>query len=502
MSSIVKNITGRLLVTVFGALLLLSVYFIVSSYFSFLRNSEADLLARLHSISSTLSMQIDGDQLMGLLTRYPEKDAIKKNSDDPDYQAIHDILLEAYTLNGLKSPIYTLTWQADRQNYCFGVTSAENPYYRHEYSTFPKELPGIYQSGGVLPAFEDEHGSWLSAVAPVKDRHGNVTAVIEVDEPFDEFIQRARQELWRNIGITLAIFLVVGFFLFRLIKSLLAQEEASKLALEESNRIIEAKNKHITDSINYASRIQQALVPEHDEIYQFLPDAFILYKPKDVVSGDFYWFNSLTYSSLDKNKHQLLLATVDCTGHGVPGAMMSVIGNSLLNEIVKEKKITQPAEILNQLNASVIKTLKQDEKSAQSKDGMDVALCHINLDNLEIQVAAAYRPIYYVKDGELLEIKGNKFPIGGSQFDFNRKFTNHTLQLSNGDAVYLFTDGYVDQFGGPNNKKFMSKRLKQLIAENKDRSMEEQCRIINRSFEEWKGEYNQIDDVAFIGIKF
>ncbi len=257
---------------------------------------------------------------------------------------------------------------------------------------------------------------------------------------------------------------------------------------------LEEYNLNITDSINYARRIQQAIIPGEDHLRRYFKDSFVLSKPKDIVSGDFFWIYELMPSKT------YLLALADCTGHGVPGAMMSIIGHGLLNEIVEAQKAKEPARILEKLNVEVIKSLRQKSQN-QSWDGMDVSIIKIDLESRNITFAGAYQPLYWM-NGKLNVMRGDRQPIGGLHHNVERKFTNITFQVNRGDSVYLVSDGFTDQFGGPDNKKFLSRRLNDLIETSHRYSMQAQSHLYNTAFEEWKGNCEQIDDVSMIGIKF
>ncbi len=256
---------------------------------------------------------------------------------------------------------------------------------------------------------------------------------------------------------------------------------------------IQNKNKKITESINYAKRIQSAILPNTRVISRVLPDSFILYKPRDVVSGDFPWYMQL--------KDEVFIAAVDCTGHGVPGALLSLIGYFLLNDIVRSRKVTEPGVILDLLDEGVTKTLRQDEE-ATTKDGMDIALCKINLNTYEVAYAGAHRPLYVMRNGAMEEIKGNKFPIGGGIFKNQTNFTTTHLQLQKGDSIYFSSDGYPDQFGGPEGRKFGPKKVREIIERVHSLSMREAAIIFENEWENWRGNTKQTDDVLLIGIKF
>ncbi len=261
--------------------------------------------------------------------------------------------------------------------------------------------------------------------------------------------------------------------------------------------IIETKNRDITDSIRYAKNIQEAILPQLEVISQEFPQSFILYMPKDIVSGDFYWFA--------KRKNKRFLATADCTGHGVPGAFMSIIGNTILNEIVSEKEIMEPGEILNELHLGIKNALKQSNAEGERRDGMDIALCAIEGDSNILEYAGANRPLWIFRGGDkdkMEVIKPNKFPIGGLEMTDKRQFTNNRIELSPGDMMYLSTDGYADQFGGNSGKKMMVKNFQKLLTEILHLPLAEQKEVLRQHFVSWKGEQEQVDDVLVIGFKY
>lgn len=266
-------------------------------------------------------------------------------------------------------------------------------------------------------------------------------------------------------------------------KKLNGKIQAQKMMLEE-------KNTEITDSINYAKRIQSAILPSTDYFEKNLPQSFILYKPKDIVAGDFYWMQTF-------NDH-VLFAAADCTGHGVPGAMVSVVCSNSLNQSLKELKTTNTASIMEMTRDLVKERFnKGDEKNVT--DGMDIALCALNTKTNHIEFTGANNPLWLVRNGELIEMKGDKQPVG---MHFNEKaFTMHEQQLQKDDMIYVFSDGYADQFGGPKGKKFMYKQMKKLLISIASLPLIEQKRVLNDTFEEWKGDLEQIDDVCLIGVR-
>jgi PAS domain S-box-containing protein len=257
---------------------------------------------------------------------------------------------------------------------------------------------------------------------------------------------------------------------------------------------IQNKNKKINDSINYAKRIQNAILPNTRLINKTLPDSFILYKPRDVVSGDFPWFVQM--------KNDIFIAAVDCTGHGVPGALLSLIGYFLLNDIVRSRKVTDPGKILDLLDEGVTQTLRQDQDDSATKDGMDIALCRINTETREVEYAGAHRPLYFVKGGVMDEVKGNKFPIGGGIYKNQTNFTNTKIQFGAGDSIYFSSDGFPDQFGGDEGRKFGPKKVREIIEKANTLPMTQAAVVFDNEWENWRGEHKQTDDVLLIGIKF
>jgi len=273
-------------------------------------------------------------------------------------------------------------------------------------------------------------------------------------------------------------------------------------SVTKQKEVLEEMHKKITDSINYAKRIQDAVLPISEAARSIMDEHFILFKPKDIVSGDFYWATQID--------NWLIVAVADCTGHGVPGAFMSMLGISFLNEIVRKKEITKTNEVLNELKKEIVNALQQKGVSGEQKDGMDIAIIAINKNTGQCQFSGANNPLYYVKkiqtnaennepSFELIEYKGDKMPV--AIYERMNDFTNHEIKLEQGDMLYLFSDGYADQFGGENGKKFMYKRFKELILTNAHKTMEKQKEILENTIEKWIGNGEQTDDITVVGIK-
>jgi len=349
-----------------------------------------------------------------------------------------------------------------------------------------------------------------------KVKEAQLTAEQAQNKQYQLEAKQQRQQSYILYG-GLALALLSGGFIFNRLKVTRKQ----KTVIESAHEELEEKNTEILDSINYAKRIQSAILPPTKEVKKYLQESFILYKPKDIVAGDFYW--------LEHQDGKVLFAAADCTGHGVPGAMVSVVCNNGLNRSVREYGLTDPGQILDKTREIVIQEFEKSEEEV--KDGMDIALCSLSFsvpssslnkneateekqgtENQEqrtaavLQYAGAHNPLWIIRtspngrqDGEVLETKADKQPIG--KFDKQLPYTTHSFDLQEGDTIYIFSDGYVDQFGGDKGKKFKSKAFRELLLSIQDKPMEEQRGLIDKAFEAWRGDLEQIDDVCVIGVR-
>lgn len=289
-------------------------------------------------------------------------------------------------------------------------------------------------------------------------------------------------------SIILLVFLIISIINYR-------QKQKANLLISEQKKILEEKNKEVQDSINYASRIQRSIMPDENTLNTLYPNCAVLYLPRDVVSGDFYWINSLP-----NRKNITVYSVADCTGHGVPGAFMSLIGATLLNQTLTHPDVNTPADALQHLNVELPKNIKAMVQGETIKDGMEISMCLINYETLEMDFSGANNNLYIVRNGELLLFKGDKQPIGqGYKTDY--KYTHHSIKLQKQDTIYLFTDGYPDQFGGAFGKKFMYKQLENILLKNASLPIESQKKLLLDTFNNWKGRLEQVDDVLLMIIK-
>ncbi len=301
------------------------------------------------------------------------------------------------------------------------------------------------------------------------------------------------QTVWFRISSIILGFIIVFMFFRIRTRRILKEKHVLEEKVAERTEELREKNKHITDSIVYAKRIQNAIFPPKTQIDKILNDYFILFLPKDIVSGDFYW--------VEEKNNKILVAAVDCTGHGVPGAFMSIVGNNLLSDAINIYNLTKPNDILNKINLELFKTIKQENDQA-IRDGMDISLCVIDKETNILQFSAALNPCYIIRNNELIEIKADRFSIGSSFMNQEiKEFQIKEIQLQKNDIIYIFSDGYADQFGGEKGKKMMYKRFKEILLNNSKLEMNDQKNVLEMNLLSWRGEIDQIDDIVIIGIK-
>ncbi|MBS3807094.1 MAG: fused response regulator/phosphatase [Bacteroidales bacterium] len=328
--------------------------------------------------------------------------------------------------------------------------------------------------------------------------------VLTVDENFEQVLEAGAIDLIRKPFEEIQLILRVRAAL-KLAEAYRAIDR-EKLEVEKRNHqlkkqhestlrqknIITEKNQAMYANLKYAKRIQDAFLPDPKDIEQAISRYFVLNLPKNVVSGDFYW--------IDRQNNHLLIAVADGTGHGLSGALMHMMGIIFLNQIIKQRRYTNPAEILCELREYMISSLQQKGEIGEAQGGMDMALCMLDLDQRKVQFAGANNPIYIINNQGLKEIKGDRMPVG-ININYDKPFTNQQIQLQSGDTLYMFTDGYADQFGGDKGKKFRYKYFKELLISNHGIPMTKQKEVLHNTFFRWKGDYEQIDDVMVMGIR-
>ncbi len=335
--------------------------------------------------------------------------------------------------------------------------------------------------------------------AATQSRYENELKIKAAEQKTKDERAADEKKIQRNItiaiGVVLVLTLVFSFFIFKALK---VNREKTKV-IDKQKQLVEEKQKEIIDSINYSKRIQNSFIPSNAEFNDVFPQSFVIYKPKDIVSGDFYWI-------LDTKDHPSLkqkikaIAVADCTGHGVPGAMLSMLGASILNQSILESSVQDPADILNFLNLELKKNLRSKNNEI-IRDGMDISCCLIQTDTLKMQFAGANNPCWILREGKITELKADKQAVTASLDEGSGSFTLKEFQLQKNDMLFLFTDGFADQFGGPRGKKFMYSRLEKLLITSAAMDPETQKQFLLKDLEDWKGSLDQVDDVCLIGIR-
>lgn len=335
---------------------------------------------------------------------------------------------------------------------------------------------GLLSSTNRVDSLEDWQQKLNAAILVIKKQEN------AIDLQQEEIVKKTStiNSQYQTIVISIIFLLITIGLLFLLLR---INSQKKKVL-----NVLEQKSKEIIDSIQYAKKIQTTILPSQDKFKEQFKEFFILYKPKSIVSGDFYW--------LVTEKEKVFFSVADCTGHGVPGAFISLLCSNALTKSVKELYISQPGKILDKTVELLEERFSNDN---EIKDGMDLALCSIDFGSNKLEYAGANNPLYYIRKGKLEEIKSNRQPIGA--YSERNSFTNHTLDIEKGDCIYIFSDGYVDQFGGLNNKKFKCKSFRKLLLDIHEKPMEEQKQILDDTFEEWKGQLEQVDDVCIMGLK-
>lgn len=495
LKDILGNVKTRIMFIIYLSIVIISLFFIVYGYFTQVSLYEESELKRLKGIVSSLAIQLDGDTHRELLENNLWMGDIKEVSDDSLYVKIHQPLAKAQKINELSSAMYTMYYDDEERIFLYVVRSDEFVDFRSKYEMYPDILLEKMQEGGVIERYETENGEWLSAFYPIFDSNNEIAGVLQADIDFSQFTTLAFKRYQKQGLISLASILLLALILIPYVRSVLKEDEAIKIELFEQKTRIEAQNNDLKESLDFASTIQEVMLPEKDALNEMLPNSFIFYQPKKVVSGDFYWFKETSQSTI-------YIATADCTGHSIPGTLMSMIGQSKLNAIVSAKSDLSPGKVLDKMDKSVSESLSNKNYNNDSKDGMDVGLIKINLATNKLSFAGAMLDLIKINGEEITEYKANRFPIAGG--DSYQKTTFDTLEIDihEGDQFYMYSDGFPDQFGGTKGKKYLNKRFKNLLASLTSSSNSEKIATLEKEFQNWKGETEQIDDVLVVGISF
>jgi serine phosphatase RsbU (regulator of sigma subunit) len=453
-----------------------------------LRSLKEERYARLGGITGTLGAQISGDRVKLLLKKYDSRGMLLSATQDAWYYVLHQTLARSAKASGMEVPVHVVIHDPMKLELQLVAGSEATPLLRERYSgACAGPLLAYLQRERTTDGQQGTWGGHIAAFDGIRDQRGTLVGAVIVEESLDGLVATARGRLWRNITGFTGVFLLLGLLLFRSVGRMVQREE-------EARGEWQSRHEGISDSIAYAGKIQDALIPRPEKYREMFADHFILNRPKDVVSGDFHWYHRIS-------DDECMVAAADCTGHGLPGAMLAAIGCSLLNELVVQHPHSDPAELLGLLNERLIRSLNQAGERRGAGDGMDIALCRIDRRKRELLFAGAFRPLYWMHDQHLTVVNGDRKPIGGAQHDAHRKFTVHRIAYHPGDRLYLFSDGYVDQFGGPERQKFMTRRLHEMLLAGQQLDMSGQGALLEQAFLEWKGQNDQVDDVFVMGLE-
>ncbi|WP_027419407.1 PP2C family protein-serine/threonine phosphatase [Crocinitomix catalasitica] len=486
---IFRNLTTRILLLIYLGLILITILFITIGYVSELSLQKERQYDRLKGIVTSTAIQIEGEQHAAIFDANSTPTAIQNINTDPNYLSIHKVLEKCVAANNLTSPIYTLVMNPIDSTFSYGVRSDDFIDFRNGYKLSPTILIDAFNTGGIIPVYSSENGIWLSAFHPIRDKEGKTIALLEADIEFSEFKSIVIGRFLKETLIALFIIALFSVILIYYARRILKKEELHQELITNQKRIIELKNKDITDSIRYAQRIQNSILPSKKGFDAVFSESFIFYQPKDIVAGDFYWF--------EEKENLVFFAVADCTGHGVPGSIMSLLCSNALNTAVDVLNLTDTAAILNEVRAFIIKRLGKADSIIS--DGMDIALCCFNKTTLELQFSGANNPVYIFSEDAFVISNPNKQPV--ANYIKPVPFTSEYFQLKKGDVLFLFTDGFYDQFGGTKGKKYMQKRFKTFLNSIKDNTCEEQGELIDQEFNNWRGDTEQIDDVCIVGVR-
>ncbi len=450
-----------------------------------LRSMERARLERLDVAVRSAAALINADHIALLLEKYPTSGVLLKPTQDAWFYVLHDQLRRTASVHPDLPPLLVLRMD-DRSDGLVQLAGSDpRVQWLSPYSVGVPELMVRYAQGGALTVEQDSR-TWAARTAPLVGSTGRQEGIVFGRVDIASVRSAALANLGRNAALAFALLFFIGILLHRSVGAWLQREEQERIRLSTAHA-------RITDSLASAGRIQRALVP-HSTVYRsHFADAFLIDRPKQVVSGDFHWFHRI-------NEQESLVATADCTGHGVPGAMLAAIACSALNEVVARDPHLDPADILSQLNERLITVLHQEGLVRGAGDGLDIALCKVDQRSHTILFAGAMRPLYWWHAGQLSVINGDRRPVGGAQHGRARQFTCHRLAYSAGDRIYLFSDGYVDQLGGPAGERFMSTRLQELLRTHATLPMAEQGRVLEHTFDQWQGGQEQLDDVCMLGL--
>jgi len=468
---------------VYATLLAVCVLVIAKVHHDAKGSARQEALTRLGDATALVAAQLNGDHVTLLLEKYREPGLLIKHTQDAWYYVMHDHLRRTGERLGLEEHLVVLSVTPSGEHLIV-ATGDTDPRMRQPFDGDHRLLEAAL--GEQRMHFIDPARDALLAYDAVRNGAGEITGLVLGRMSRSEAEAAAMGTLKQHILLATLLFGLAALALFGSVGRWLRHDEEVHEALRE-------RQERVEDGMAYAAKIQRALVPDPSVYSDLFEDAFVLDRPKDLVSGDFHWVHRV-------DEHASYVAAADCTGHGLPGAMMAAIGCALLNEVVPRNPHLDPAELLTLLNARLLATLHQQGRTRGAGDGMDIALCRVDRARHEILFAGAHRPLYWMHKGLLSVINGDRRPVGGSHHDPERRFTVHRLAYAPGDRIYLFSDGYVDQFGGPLRERFRSDRLQALLQQHHGDPLAQQRQVLEAAFTDWQGAEEQVDDVCLLAI--
>jgi serine phosphatase RsbU (regulator of sigma subunit) len=484
--ALIRNTTTKVMLTVFLVLASLALASIVMSYRAHIKSATEREFTQLAGITIPLARTIDGAQHEQLTIRHADGGTLFNGPDSALYGTLRAHLVQASADHALGSDLYTMTRDPVSGVFKFVVTSGPNPYFKHVWERPHKEHIEQYESGASIGPYTDENGTWLSVFRPIK-LNGRAVAIVQADKQFDVFLAEARSGFYRTLMIYAITFVLAAVLLLRWMYRILKHEDTMKERLQHTADMLREKNDDIMASLRVAERLQRAVMPDHHLVRAALPEFGVLFMPKDVVSGDFYWYEQVG--------QRAYLAVGDCTGHGIPGAMTSMMAASALRTALLKHEGRLDL-MLGALDNDVRKQWHQDDDRSA---GMDIALCCIDFSEGRLTYASAGRPLLLVRNGQLSKLDADRAGIGG--FQEGHRYCEREVPVRAGDRVYLYSDGFVDQMGGAKGKRFRSEQLFELLPSVQGLGLTEQMASLRRTFSEWKGGSPQIDDVIVLGFE-
>lgn len=488
---IIDNKSARILFYFYLLIILLSGFFIVSNYFKQKEQTAETVYATLQPIVNITSSQISSKKLDWLLTTFPQKDDLKEITDDSLYLSLNMMMHDIAETQALKSPMYLLRYNKEKDVFEYIVRSDAKVYYLHEYRKYPPELKKKYGKRGKIPVYTTENGTWLSAFSPIRAEDGRILAIVEADINVDSYFEEVRSNFRQSLLISGIGVLFITLLLLPIIRKILRRDEQNTLEILEQKQLIEDYSKEVQASVRYASSLQKAIAKpfSHLEFFSFFD---MLYEPRDIVSGDFRWST--------ETENFFYLAVGDCTGHGVPGAMLSVIGSTMLNNLFKSGEDLTPGEILEEFDREFTSYINSSVDNLRM-DGMDISLIRICKKDKKVIYSGAFIDLVYFTNGEMNFIRSNRYPIGGADAYPKTGFTDHELILEGKTTFFLFSDGFQDQFGGERDKKLGRKRFMEWLTESLNEPNKKRMSFIEKKMAQHQGLGFQVDDRILVVLE-